>query len=485
MLIPRYRQYSSKRINMWSSRPTPYSRSRDEASEGLEISPYLRASSALLSPPSSYNLDGRRNSTASTLSSLGPTTPICGRSPFSDHNLINVTGVDMCHSQPMGSLALDNSMKPPMHDDSFYDDWSVVPHSMGLEHGMPIRMHESYATNTNMLQPMMNPYAALEVPTTSSDSTCWSSFSPSPYSSFSSQVTNGSTNVDCNGLPNSEWGLQMQQAQMMAERTMVPSEAMLGGEFIQVDTNQDTDMSSYDDADVQLPPSPQDVVFKQEPDSSEDERRVKRSIFVSPTGGKTVKREQHHAGISKKKSRKSRSKAINRLHDGRYEIWMDDDVEQIPGTKKWRRTGGAPDKPQICQMLNADGTPCNRPFKRQEHLHRHEKTHSGRKDFSCQMCNKKFNRNDNCWEHYWTHVLRPGKKNGRNDKCSLRRVLTYITDPKHIEKLQNKWRKEVGCEYDPEDETLDEIEEDAAASSIKEEGREASMSKQSKIRCHL
>lgn len=100
------------------------------------------------------------------------------------------------------------------------------------------------------------------------------------------------------------------------------------------------------------------------------------------------------------------------------------------------------------------------------------KTHSGRKDFVCQLCLTQFNRNDNCWEHYWTHVHRPGKKNGRNKKHSLKRVLTYIIDPKHTEKLLNKWQKEVGYEYDPnndsavlEEEQLDEEVANASAST--------------------
>lgn len=457
---------------MWNIRHPHYS--RDESSEGLQISPYLRASPALLTPPSTYSLEGRRNSTASTLSSLGPTTPICGRSPFSDHHLAGVTGVDICHSQAMGSLSLNCSMKGSTNEGAFYDDWPVVQHSMSVDQPMPMRMHESFSAAPSFSQSMLSGYSSMAVPTTAADNSCWSSFSNSPYSSFASHGSNDTGDVEYNGMPHTEWSLPMQNSQMITERTMAPSEAVLGGEFIHVDANPDTDLSSYDDADIQLPLSPQDVVFKQEADSSDDEKKVKRSIFISPTGGKTVKREHHHAaGVQKKKSRKSRSKVINRLNDSRFELYLEDDVEPIPGTKRWRKTSGAPDKPQICQLLNPDGSACGKPFKRQEHLHRHEKTHSGRKDFSCQMCNKKFNRNDNCWEHYWTHVLRPGKKNGRNDKCSLRRVLTYITDPKHVEKLLNKWKKEVGSEYDPEDEMMDESEEEmTSTSSIKEESCE-------------
>ncbi|KAH8695844.1 hypothetical protein GQ44DRAFT_765053 [Phaeosphaeriaceae sp. PMI808] len=73
--------------------------------------------------------------------------------------------------------------------------------------------------------------------------------------------------------------------------------------------------------------------FKQEElETPEDERRVKRSIRVSSTGVKSVKEPQ--AGLARKKSRKSNSKAITRLHGDRYEIWMDGGTEQIPGTRR-------------------------------------------------------------------------------------------------------------------------------------------------------
>jgi hypothetical protein len=214
-------------------------------------------------------------------------------------------------------------------------------------------------------------------------------------------------------------------------------------------------------------------VKQEERETSAMKRKIRRPIWVSSTGGKSVKKEGQ-ARATKAKSRK----APITHHGDRFDLIMDDDVEQIPGTKKWRRNGsGGLGKPQICQMQNMQnpGVPCGRKFRRQEHLHRHMKTHSGRKDFACHVkhCPTRFNRNDNCWEHYWTHVHRPGKKNGRNKKYSLEHVLTYITDPKHIEKLLVKWEKEVGYEYnalaDPvaikEREDQDREEEEAASSS--------------------
>jgi hypothetical protein len=86
-----------------------------------------------------------------------------------------------------------------------------------------------------------------------------------------------------------------------------------------------------------------------------------------------------------------------------------------------------------------------------------------------------FNRNDNRWEHYWTHVHRPGKKQGRNAKYSLRRVLTYISDLEHIDKLYTKWRNKLHYDYNPETDpqVLEEAKSDDER-SVKEEPRSMS-----------
>ncbi|CCH61581.1 hypothetical protein TBLA_0F00370 [Henningerozyma blattae CBS 6284] len=47
---------------------------------------------------------------------------------------------------------------------------------------------------------------------------------------------------------------------------------------------------------------------------------------------------------------------------------------------------------------------CNRRFKRQEHLKRHNRSlHMGEKPFDCHICNKKFSRSDNLAQHIKTH----------------------------------------------------------------------------------
>ncbi|KAF1952252.1 hypothetical protein CC80DRAFT_359149, partial [Byssothecium circinans] len=45
---------------------------------------------------------------------------------------------------------------------------------------------------------------------------------------------------------------------------------------------------------------------------------------------------------------------------------------------------------------------CTSHFRRQEHLKRHEKKHTN-ECFTCKICGRDFNRNDNCRQHMWTH----------------------------------------------------------------------------------
>ncbi|KAF2010881.1 hypothetical protein BU24DRAFT_355592 [Aaosphaeria arxii CBS 175.79] len=92
-----------------------------------------------------------------------------------------------------------------------------------------------------------------------------------------------------------------------------------------------------------------------------------------------------------------------------------------------------------CELYRSDGIPCRRRFKRPEHLKRHAETHSGKLNHHCKICFKGFGRNDNCQAHYDTHIRRPGKKDGRNRKMSLREVEEIVAgDVKLIEKLRSK-----------------------------------------------
>jgi len=63
------------------------------------------------------------------------------------------------------------------------------------------------------------------------------------------------------------------------------------------------------------------------------------------------------------------------------------------------------EKPHICTIAT-----CDMRFKRQEHLRRHERTHTDERPFLCDVCGKRFSRTDNLKSHRKTHM----KKTGRN-----------------------------------------------------------------------
>jgi len=274
--------------------------------------------------------------------------------------------------------------------------------------------------------------------------------------------TNG-LHVDSNAPMHSIWNVSTQSMPGLDASTIVPHESMLGGAYVRVDS-PDISAESYDDADESLP---QHVVFKRETrspacvnyeaGSSDDERRLKRSIRETRTGGKSVTKEQRLNKVSKGKANEKKSRRhafLENIVDPR-DIYRDDKgrlhcANKEP-TKKFVCNYPFPDDDELPEGSSI----CGKQFKRPEHRQRHRRTHRADKDYPCLLCNKSFNRNDNCWAHAYTHVHRPGKKEGRNTKFSLRQVISVLTDPKQIEKLLNDWRKDVGSEYDPDEEEDD------------------------------
>ncbi|KAH7389833.1 hypothetical protein BKA66DRAFT_49109 [Pyrenochaeta sp. MPI-SDFR-AT-0127] len=454
---------------------------RGSSKDAFHMSPAAAPSSGLLSPQSPFNLEARRNSDVSSLSLSSftpyssdysmPPTPICGRSPFSADNF-DPNALELNHVQTVHMLPIEYQMKASSFDESLGESWAFPSTANHMEQAIPIRASENIQFHGNYMQSPVVTYTGLEVPATAPTHP-WCDSSTTDYTSFGSHMDDNGLSMNLTASLPPLWAPQVPSMQDMVNSTIAPGEAMLGGDYVHIDGDVDMDTDSYDNADVPLSPSPEEVVFKREsspawvkrePESSEDETGLRRSIYVSPTGGKSVRKEARMSNACKKKtkSKKPKSQFVMRWADGRYESRIDDVFQDKD--MKWKWTDQQPRKKLYCKFPyedDDDSIPddhpdiCGKPFQRPEHRQRHRKTHCSDKDFPCLLCEKSFNRNDNCWAHGFTHVHRPGKKEGRNTKFSLRQVISVISDPKHIEKLLNDWKKEVGTDYNPEEEEDD------------------------------
>lgn len=166
--------------------------------------------------------------------------------------------------------------------------------------------------------------------------------------------------------------------------TMMPSDAIIQadeGSFVQIHSDSfEGGLGSYDSCSSPMPSSPQDVRvdIKSEQsrgikeESEEDGfKEVSRSIYVSPTGGKGVKKESRSAGAVKKRSKSGRRKsAFLDLQGGPLEVDLDGDIEKDMDGKYFRRDGPGPKKLQ-CNMefkvREGKFTICTKRFQRSEH----------------------------------------------------------------------------------------------------------------------
>jgi hypothetical protein len=182
-----------------------------------------------------------------------------------------------------------------------------------------------------------------------------------------------------------------------------------------------------------------DRKFKDEPETDAYEGRLYRSIYVSPTGGKGVKREQRNSGIMKRKSRLARNKSfVTKLRERDIQVEVDGDIGRDLNGRYYRVDGKGPKKFE-CQGFDD----CNKKFARPEHLKRHMDTHSGKQDFPCMLppsaqCHKRFNRRDNLLAHYATHVERSDGKTTRNRRFPFHELAAMI----------HKVTKEIGGPVD-------------------------------------
>lgn len=231
---------------------------------------------------------------------------------------------------------------------------------------------------------------------------------------------------------------------LVAPDTMMPKDSVVfdmndGPSYIQSHSESfDERLESYDSCSTPLlRPQPEafldteidgfQLVKKEDSDFEEHDEKPSRSIYVSPTGAKSVKKERRssRASNNRKKPRAAKKNSyVTKFEEG--DIHWDVDGGDIELDKNGRllfRPDGCGVKKLTCKEIG-----CDKKFARPEHLKRHEDIHIGHQRYKCRLknCPKKFNRWDNCLYHYLTHVKRPQRKSTRNDQFTLQEVETQV-----------------------------------------------------------
>lgn len=435
--------------------------------------PPMVPSSRFLTPPSPYTAETRRDSIVSSQSSIsfaggmsdfpGPVTPTYAQSPMTEEGFLGIMAYNLdqeSQSQMFHGLPMSYQPKLPGADQSLYSLWKPMPHSPELNNIqlMPFQSQVVLPPSGDFLQNTLAGDIELDMATVAMIDPPWSNLSTAAHAGIGKRWNDPTVREENMQV---FWINQMQQAQSIQMQSVIPSGpvADVGNDDAHVEAEQFIESRSFDSYASSFPPSPQEISYKignslpvkHEPDTAVTSPRLKRSIYVSPTGGKSVKKERRAGTSSKKRSKimkrwnRQSSFNVNGIDtklDG-VEFFKDEETGEyrLHGT---RQTNAKKRCEHVDKMT---GLQCTKHFVRPEHLKRHEQTHSGERNYHCAICGKQFNRNDNCQEHYWTHVRRPGKKYGRNNKMSLAEVESFCTDPlngpKLIEKLRQKWKNEL------------------------------------------
>ncbi|KAL5446402.1 hypothetical protein PMIN06_004458 [Paraphaeosphaeria minitans] len=459
-------------------------RSREE----YRASPSRMPASGLLTPPILYNLDTRRDSVASAHTSMSfgscmsdysmPVTPTHGESPVPGRHVAEVMPYELgqdLHDQPYPSLPMESKTFPGP-DDHLYGSWalSTPDTSMSLQNA-----NQSTQVSGCFFETHASPQLNFEMPITSSASSSWEGWSTAVDAGSSRHWSNHASTF---GMPEGGaqpfWSEQVQMEQPPHMMMLPPSGGMADAEdeyadvepaasvantensFVMVAPPYFSDSESFEDIGRPFAQSPQEVFFKKEnsppsarPDSDIEEHveRPLRSIHMTSTGGKTVKKEQRsYSDLTRRKShRKSRHAKGARvgpddelflcLPDGTRTILVQDGVQcEYDGKSINYTPRGIKKEKHPCVF-------CPKSFARQEHLQRHIRTHDGKKDHGCPLphCGKAFNRNDNLVAHFATHVEKPGRKPGRNKKWLLEEVQAHFEDQKMKDKIRHMYMKDM------------------------------------------
>ncbi|KAJ4288634.1 hypothetical protein N0V90_011871 [Kalmusia sp. IMI 367209] len=436
--------------------------------EEFQVSPNVLPTSGFLTPSSPYNLETRRDSIASSHTSMSfgscvseysqPVTPTWGQSPMPSRGFPGVITYDLgpeIQNQSFHGLPMTQEPKAFATNENMYNPWMLGAHN--TEMCPPISTHASHVLphTEDLFQTYPTDSVDLDVPLIPSVNPSWASTSAVVHSDVNQQwSTHGFSPTITEGEVQTFWADQFHSGQGAHEMTIVPAIAGMGNDYVRDASNSFTEADSFEDLG---PSSPQEVSFKketsppsvkhelvaEEEDDADDDVRLTRSIYVSPTGGKSVvkKERKMYSGVAKaRKNRNAKAEPGEPVnlkgmkatlkHDGVVCEW-----DQGAARVKFRRTRDGQPRQQ-CSL-------CPRQFRRMEHLARHEKTHNGEKPYGCPMCKRFFNRNDNCVAHLITHVRKPNKKAGRNQKMPLEEVQDYFPDQKMKDKIRHMYLKDI------------------------------------------
>lgn len=485
---------------------TPNTPVGGEKMERYLLSPSGAPSSVYLAPPSPFSMESRRDSIASSQSSMSsfassmsdyarPVSPVASHSLLAEEGCVDVMTYGMGHGFDKGpnihGFPFNQPAKPFEPEHGCYGSWETVPnispfaggHSLPFSADLVIRTPGSFTMptvpeNDELEADMMQGAESwIEIP---------SAEAPNMMQSWESSEMGPEA---AHGGLHAPWSGEMQPQQVTME-SYVPSVAMVdvSNAYVPVEHDSFSGSDSFVEVNPSFVLSPQEVFFKKEsspsPDDSdyEDASWPTRTIHVSPTGGKTVKKEQRsrNAKFRSRVSKRSKDSSDRKrgasdtllgqgdqcasvvkgdpdyaddkstVFHGGVEVIRKDLMlihDETTGTVRWG-SSKAPTEKHFCNYITdqGNGNRCNKEFKRKEHLKRHERTHLGDREFPCRVCRTTFNRHDNLQAHVLTHLRLPGKKDGRNSKKSLAELEAFCLDSasgrKLLEKLRQKWKNE-------------------------------------------
>ncbi|KAF2660026.1 hypothetical protein K491DRAFT_675063 [Lophiostoma macrostomum CBS 122681] len=459
--------------------------SRDLYQAGSDAVP-----TGFLTPPSSH--EGRRDSVASSHSSYCqsfgsseystsndypmPVTPICGRSPLSEGAFVDGMPYGLVHDLQSQSMhvPLFPQRKETTCTEDILDSYLVFQDGMQSPHQHPLMAQSlvplqspcGYGPN---MTAHMGEYT-IDTTAIASTDPMWDNMSVVAWpdmerTRYTNRHDEDPVHMYRDPLEDARplWestSTSPLEAHTVASETTIRADAMLDI-CVQIDPQGMQNGNALDNGDSLFPQTPQEVSFKREESVNvkteiaveSGARRRGGRIHLRQTEAKGVKREHRVAKATKPRPTKGKKTygqiavPMNGCENSvLVDLKSDIDLDCYATTGQARLKGGnLKERHQNkCQWVDQDtGARCKNAFDRIEHLKRHVSTvHLKHIGGICILCAKAFARNDNCLAHYDTHIRQPGKKDGRNPKKSIRKVLRLVAhDEKVYGKVSAKWAR--------------------------------------------